>query len=66
MTIESDGLRGDLRAWTKSPAIGLRDYSADLSVQRRVGRMLAEVCAKPQSARKKVVNSIQIGFPDKT
>jgi hypothetical protein len=46
MTIEDDALRQDLCAWIKSPAIGLRDYSSDRVVQRRVGRMLAGACAK--------------------
>jgi hypothetical protein len=66
MTIENDALRADLRAWIKSPAIGLRDYSTDVVVQRRIGRMLADFCAKPSAcAQEKVVNSIQIRFPDK-
>jgi hypothetical protein len=67
MTIESDAFRAALRGWIKSPAIGLPDYSDDLRVQRRVGGMLADVCAKPSArARKKVVNSIQIRVPDKS
>ena len=41
MTIESDVLCEDLRAWMMSPAIGLSEYSTDPIVQRRVGRMLA-------------------------
>jgi hypothetical protein len=61
MTIENDALRADLRAWIKSPAIGLLDYSADPHVQRRVGGMLADVCAKQN-----VANSIQRRFPDKS
>jgi hypothetical protein len=67
MTIENDALREDLRAWTKSPAIRLPEYSADPIVQRRVGRMLAGVAAKSSThaRRKLVVNSIQTGLPDK-
>ena len=42
MTIESDELCEDLRAWIKSPAVGLLEYSADPVVQRRVGKMLAK------------------------
>jgi hypothetical protein len=42
MTIENDRLRTDLRAWLKSPAIGLPVYSSDLVVQRRVGRIIAK------------------------
>jgi hypothetical protein len=42
MTIESDALCEDLRAWIKSPAVGLLEYAADPVVQRRVGKMLAE------------------------
>jgi len=45
MTTENDALREDLRAWIKSPAIGLPDYSADLLIRRRVGGMLADACA---------------------
>lgn len=66
MKIETDALREDLRAWIRSPAIELRDYGADLIVQRRVGRMLADFCGKPSAcAQDKVVNSIQIRFHDK-
>jgi len=67
MTIDNDTLREDLRAWIKSPSIGLPEYSADPIVQRRVGRMLAGVAAKfsPHAQRKVVVNSIQTGWPDK-
>jgi hypothetical protein len=46
MTSETDALCEDLRAWMKSPAIGLQEYSADPDVQRRVGRMLARFRAK--------------------
>jgi len=67
MTIESDALREELRAWMRSPSIGLPDYSADPIVQRRVGRMLANFDTKfaPHAQRKSVVNSIQIRHPDK-
>ena len=66
MTIENDALGEDLRAWIKSPAIGQQDYWTDPLIQRRVGRMLADFCAKPSAhAQDKVVNSIHIRFPDK-
>jgi hypothetical protein len=51
MTIENDELREDLRAWIKCPAIGLSDYSVDPFVQRRLGRMLADIGAKPLGPR---------------
>jgi len=61
MTIENEVLREDLRAWMRSPAMGLQEYSSDPRVQRRVGRMLANFSAKfsPQSSKQLVVNSIQ-------
>jgi hypothetical protein len=61
MTIENDVLREDLRAWMKSPAMGLPEYSSHPSVQRRVGRMLANFSAKfsPQAPKQLVVNSVQ-------
>jgi hypothetical protein len=67
MTIENDTLREDLRAWMKSPAIGLPDYSADLLVQRRVGRMIANFDSKSatHAPRQLAVNSIQTGLPEK-
>jgi hypothetical protein len=66
MTIENDALCEDLRAWMKSPAMGLPEYSSDPSVQRRVGRMLANFTeVSPQTQRKLVVNSIQTRLPDK-
>jgi len=67
MTIENDVLREEFRAWMKSPAIGLPEYSADLQVQRRVGRMIASCGARDLShaQRQLVVNSIQIRLPDK-
>jgi hypothetical protein len=46
MTIETEALCADLRAWIKSPAIGLPEYSADPTVRRRVGRMLTDFAAK--------------------
>jgi hypothetical protein len=61
MTIESDVLCQDFRAWMSSPAIGLPEYSADLQVQRRVGRMIARCGAGgvPRAKQKLMVNSIQ-------
>jgi hypothetical protein len=49
MTIEDDVLCEDLRAWMKSPAIGLPEYSANPTVQRRIGRMLANGSARVSS-----------------
>lgn len=65
MTIESDVLREDFRAWMESPAIGLPEYSADLQVQRRVGRMIANCGARDLShaQRQLVANSIQTRLP---
>jgi hypothetical protein len=67
MTSETDALREDLRAWMKSPAIGLPEYSADLIVQRRIGRMLAAVNAKfsPDAQKRLMINSIQLRLADK-
>jgi hypothetical protein len=67
MTIENGALCEDLRAWMKSPAIGLPEYSSDPSIQRRVGRMLANFNPKfsPQAPRQLVVNPIQTPLPDK-
>jgi hypothetical protein len=67
MTTESDSLRDELRAWMKSPSMGLPEYSADPIVQRRVGRMLANIDVKcePHARRKSAVNSIQTRDPDK-
>jgi hypothetical protein len=67
MTIENDALCDNLRAWMRSPAMGLPEYSSDPSVQRRVGRMLANFKAKfsPQSSKQLVVNSIQTRPLDK-
>ena len=61
MTIENDVLREDFRAWMRSPAIGLAEYSADVQVQRRVGRMIASCGAGDlrRAKQKLVVNSIQ-------
>jgi len=66
MTIETDALREDLRAWRKPTAIGLSEYSADPIVRRRVGAMLANFNAKfaPYARRKLVVNFIQTRLPD--
>jgi hypothetical protein len=59
MTIDNDALREDLRAWIKSPSIGLPEYSADAIVQRRIGRTLASVAARssPHAQRKIVVET---------
>jgi regulator of sirC expression with transglutaminase-like and TPR domain len=67
MTIENDVLREDLRAWMRSPAMGLPEYSSQRSVQRRVGRMLANFSAKfsLRAPRPTVVNSIQTRLADK-
>ena len=67
MTIENDVLHEDLRAWMRSPTMGLPEYSSDPSVQRRVGRMLANFNAKfsPQAPIQLVVNPIQTRLPDK-
>jgi hypothetical protein len=67
MTIESNVLREDFRAWMKSHEIGLPEYSADLQVQRRVGRMIANCDAGDLShvRRRLVVNSIQHRLPKK-
>jgi len=43
MTIESNALCKDLRAWMESSAMGLPEYSTDPIVERRVGRMLANL-----------------------
>jgi len=66
MTIESDVLREDFRAWMKSPAIGLPEYSADLQVQRRVGRMIANCGARVLShaQRQLVANWTQTRLPE--
>jgi hypothetical protein len=65
MTNENDALCDDLHAGMKSPA--LPEYWADLTVQHRVGRMLANFDATvlPHAKRKSVVNSIQTRLPDK-
>jgi hypothetical protein len=67
MTIKNEVLSEDLRAWLKSPAIGLPEYSADLLVQRRVGRMIGNFGATvlPHAQRKSVLSSIRSRFPDK-
>jgi hypothetical protein len=53
MTIDNDALSEDLRAWIKSPAVGLPEYSADTLVQRRVGKMLAEMLTDIHAFRAK-------------
>ena len=65
MTNENDALCDDLHAGMKSPA--LSKYWADLTVQRRVGRILANVDAtvSPHAKRKTVVNSIKTRLPNK-
>ena len=50
MTTENDRLCEDLRAWMRSPAIGLGAYSEDSLVQRRVGGILANFCTRSFSA----------------
>jgi hypothetical protein len=67
MTIESYTLRDDLRAWMKSPAIGLPEYSADPIVRRRVGNVIANFGAKlsPHAQSNLVVNSVHLRLPDK-
>ena len=42
MTIDDDAFCENLRAWMKSPAIGLAEYADDPVIKRRVGKMLAE------------------------
>jgi hypothetical protein len=66
MTIENDVLREDLRAWMKSPAIGLPEYSADLQIQRRVGRMIANCGTSDLShaQRQLMVNWTQPRVPE--
>jgi hypothetical protein len=46
MTSKTDTLRKDLRAWIKSPAVRLSEYSADPAVRHRVGKMIANFDAK--------------------
>jgi hypothetical protein len=53
MTIDNDALCEDLRAWMKSPAIGLAEYSDDPAIQRRVGKMLAETLTYIHAKRAK-------------
>ena len=50
MTTENEAMFEELRAWMKSPAIGLPKYSADPLVQRRVGRILVNFSAKSRTA----------------
>jgi hypothetical protein len=53
MIIDDDALCEDLRAWMKSPAIGLPEYSDDPVIQRRVGKMLAETLTYIHAIRAK-------------
>jgi hypothetical protein len=53
MLIDDDALCEDLRAWMKSPAIGLPEYSDDPVIQRRVGKMLAETSTYIHAIRAK-------------
>jgi hypothetical protein len=68
MTNENDVLRDNLRAWMKSPAIGLSKYSADPIVQRRVGGILANYGAKfaSQSRTKLMTAPVRAGVPPKS
>jgi hypothetical protein len=45
MKIESDALRDELRALTKFSERAVPDYASDPAVQRRVGRVLANIPA---------------------
>jgi hypothetical protein len=67
MTIEDDVLCADLRAWLKSPAIGLADYSAELVVQRRLGRMLANAkfSSRGRTARLDSVGGGKVSSPQR-
>ena len=53
MTIDNELFCQDLRAWMKSPAIGLPEYSDDPAIQRRVGKMLAEALTYTHTLRAK-------------
>lgn len=52
MTVETDKLCDDLRSWTRSPSIGLVEYSDDPTIQRRVGIMLSKYASKLSSGSK--------------
>lgn len=65
MRIDKDALCEDLRAWMRSPAMGLPEYSTDPIVQRRVGKMLAHFAVKCSSKAQGRFNSIQPHFLDK-
>lgn len=52
MTVETDKLCDDLRSWTRSPSIGLVEYSDDPTIQRRVGIMLSKYASKFSSGSK--------------
>jgi hypothetical protein len=64
MTIENDAPREDLRAWMKSRAMGLPEYSADLQVQRHVGRMIASCGAESHAQRRLAIKSIRTRRPE--
>lgn len=53
MTNDNDAFCEDLRAWKKSPAIGLPEYSDDPAIQRRAGKMLAETLTYIHALRAK-------------
>jgi hypothetical protein len=53
MTIDNDALCEGLRAWMKSPAIGLPEYADDPAIQRRIGKMLAETLTYIHAIRAK-------------
>ena len=53
MISDYDALCEDLRAWMKSPAIGLPEYSDDPVIQHRVGKMLAETLTYIHAIRAK-------------
>jgi hypothetical protein len=67
MTSKAVALRKDLRAWIKSPAIRLSDYSADPVVRHRVGSMIANFDARlsPHAISALVARSVKIRPPDK-
>lgn len=53
MIIDDDALCEDLRAWMKSPEMGLPEYSDDPVIQRRVGKMLAKTLTDIHAKRAK-------------
>jgi hypothetical protein len=56
MIIEQGSQSDFLRALLKSPQFGLPDYSADLIVQRRVGRAIAEASDDRAKSRNAMVS----------